>query len=470
MNIPDNFIAAALCALLSLFVANEVSAQNKTGYQQLVKRSQQDPISVELITLPGKSDSTLTLATVFSLPYSYLPFKKGHSPNPDKKFYSPIELSLEIFKSADTDLKEKEEVSLKGLEAIGRSFWTDTAYAKSYDQSQSRHHFLNGYLESSVKPGTYSYALQMRRGGENKSRMSKTRTVHLSSYEEMKTGNVILGEKLSESDEMQQLTLSSLSGNVAYTKDFYTLAYIPSFDSTRNYGLEITLLDISGDDTSSVNTVYTQQLAESDFITGIRPTLSSKYSKKTRISLNHTDSGYTYALVRIPNKKLPNGMYRIAVHKEKQRRPVASGTFRSIWVDIPTSLLKLDVAIDMLHYVADDKTLDRLSTGTQKEREKKFRNYWKKKDPTPKTEFNELMAEYYRRIDYAYQNFTTENVMGYNSDRGEIYIKFGPPENIERKFPTNGPTTEIWTYSSRKFVFQATTGFGDFRLVSSNSP
>nr|WP_240894623.1 GWxTD domain-containing protein [Fodinibius halophilus] len=120
----------------------------------------------------------------------------------------------------------------------------------------------------------------------------------------------------------------------------------------------------------------------------------------------------------------------------------------------------------MLHYIVDDKTLDRLSSGSNEEREQKFREFWEKRDPTPETDYNELMAEYYRRIDYAYDKFSTQNKLGHKSDRGNVYIKFGPPKNTKRKFPTNGPTTEIWTYPSTKFVFQATTGFGDFKLVS----
>nr|WP_286670562.1 GWxTD domain-containing protein [Fodinibius salsisoli] len=123
----------------------------------------------------------------------------------------------------------------------------------------------------------------------------------------------------------------------------------------------------------------------------------------------------------------------------------------------------------MLHYIVNEKTLDQLRSGSESAREQKFRAFWEKRDPTPDTEYNELMAEYYRRIDYAYQNFTTNNTIGYESDQGEIYIKFGPPENKERRFPANGSTIEIWTYPNRQFVFRATTGFGDFKLVTDQS-
>jgi len=465
-----SLLPAVIFVILSLFLSQDLIAQRNIDYRQLVMRNQQDPVSVDQILLPGSSDSTVTMATVFSLPYSYLPFKKGERSNPDKEFYSATELNIEVFKSSDSDFnKKKKEINLKGLEPVARAFWSDTAYAKSYSISQSRQHFLNGYLSTSLDPGNYSYVLQMRRGENTDSRISRTQTIRIPSFKDMETGNIIFGEKLVKNNGQTQLVLSSLGKNVPYTKDFYTFAYIPSFDDQASYSLQIANLNVQNEDTSKVGTVFSQQLVDDNFRSNIRPELAPKGTNETRINLQSDTNGFTYLLIKIPHEKLPNAMYRLSIKKEGQKKPVANDTFRSVWLDMPTSLLNLDVAIEMLHYIVDQKTLDRLSKGSQRKREQKFREFWSERDPTPNTEFNELMAEYYRRIDYAYENFTTENIMGYNSDQGEVYIKFGPPKNIERKFPTNGPTTEVWTYPSQKFVFQATTGFGDFKLVSNKS-
>src|SRR5699024_8004613 len=140
--------------------------------------------------------------------------------------------------------------------------------------------------------------------------------------------------------------------------------------------------------------------------------------------------------------------------------------FQSMWIDMPRSLLSLDFSTKMLHYIVSQETIDRLTEGNRAEREQKYRSLWKKKDPTPKTEYNELMAEYYRRIDYAYQNFSSSTQPGFDTDQGRIYITYGPPRDKERKFPTSGSTVEIWTYPNKEFIFRATSGFGDFRLVS----
>lgn len=462
-------LTIALLVLASLLLTTSLYAQQTVEYRQLARQNQQRSISVDLIVLPGSSESTVTMATVFSLPYNVLPFKKVSGSAPQGEFYSVTELSMEVFKSAKSKLKSKKELSVKGLESVTRSFWSDTAYAKNYEESQSPDKFLNGTLKATLPPGVYSYILQLRRGQQTESRISKVRTVELKPYGQMETGNVILGENVIDKQQPAQFILSSLGKNVRYAEDFYALVYLPGFDKEARYTLDIKNLNVVEEDTSTVGTVYSKKLSEADFSTNIHPTLSSQNKDGTRISLKPSETGYDYALVKIPGKQLPNAMYELTVKKQGSKKPIARSTFRSIWVDIPTSLLSLDVAIEMLRYIADQKTINNLKTGSQKKREQKFRSFWEKRDPTPNTEYNEIMAEYYKRIDYAYKNFTTTNNLGYNSDQGKVYIKYGPPKNIERKFPTNAPTMEIWTYDSRKFVFQATSGFGDFKLVSEKS-
>lgn len=462
-------ITITLFALAPLLLTTSLYAQQRVEYQLLARQNQQSSISVDMIVLPGSSESTVTMATVFSLPYNVLPFKKVSGSAPRGEFYSVTELSMEVFKSDRSKLKSKKEISVKGLESVTRSFWSDTAYAKNYAESQSSGKFLNGTLKATLQPGVYSYILQLRRGQETESRISNVRTVALKPYGQKETGNVILGENVIDKQKPAQFVLSSLGKNVRYARDFYALVYLPGFDKGGQYTLDIKNLNVVEQDTSAPGTVYSKKLSEDDFRTNIRPTLTSGKNEGTRISLESAENGYDYALVKIPGKQLPNAMYELTVKKQDSKKPIARSTFRSIWVDIPTSLLSLDVAIEMLRYIADQKTINNLKTGSQKKREQKFRSFWENRDPTPKTEYNEIMAEYYRRIDYVYDNFTTNNNLGFNSDRGKVYIKYGPPKNIERKFPTDAPTMEIWTYDSRKFVFQATSGFGEFQLVTEKS-
>lgn len=467
MKTIQKVISATFLLIFFLGLTSNTWAQRNVSYRDLAMRDQERPASFDFIVLPGSNDQSVTFTSVFSFSYSYLPFKKMNRQQPDKQFYSTANLSMEVFKSDRRFRKAKrnDNISLEGLEPVGRTFWADTAYAKSYDESQSKSEYLRGHMEVSLPPGSYNYVLQMKRGEETDSRISRTQFVRIEPYDKMSVGNIIVGTNLTDD---HRLLLSERGSSVEYAKDFYLMAYLPNYKSDSKYSLAINKLSVADQDTSQKSQVYQTSLSSKDIQTGLRPTIGST-DNKAYIDLQTSQNGYTYALLKIPNSNFENSLYRVTITKEGEKKPVAQGTYRSLWVDMPTSLLNLDVAIDMLRFIADDKTIDNISSGSRAERERKFREFWEKRDPTPNTEFNELMAEYYRRIDYAYRNFTTNSTLGYNSDQGEVYIKFGAPQNIDRRFPTNGPTTEIWTYKDRQFVFKATTGFGDFKLVKDES-
>ncbi len=71
-------------------------------------------------------------------------------------------------------------------------------------------------------------------------------------------------------------------------------------------------------------------------------------------------------------------------------------------------------------------------------------------------EYNELMAEYYNRIDYCLENFSTlTGLKGTETDRARIYILNGKPSNIERGSNSQGKISETWRYIkiSRRYLF-----------------
>ncbi len=61
------------------------------------------------------------------------------------------------------------------------------------------------------------------------------------------------------------------------------------------------------------------------------------------------------------------------------------------------------------------------------EKDKFIQEFWKKRDPYPTTEENEFKIEYHNRIEQANELFISEGRPGWVTDRGQIYILFGPP-------------------------------------------
>jgi|CZKE01.1.fsa_nt_gi GWxTD domain-containing protein len=67
---------------------------------------------------------------------------------------------------------------------------------------------------------------------------------------------------------------------------------------------------------------------------------------------------------------------------------------------------------------------------TDDEREQFIEQFWLRRDPTPDTVENEFKEEHYRRIAYTNEHFAS-GIPGWKTDRGRIYIEYGPPDDIE---------------------------------------
>ncbi|HDJ23263.1 MAG: hypothetical protein DRJ06_06950 [Candidatus Aminicenantes bacterium] len=105
----------------------------------------------------------------------------------------------------------------------------------------------------------------------------------------------------------------------------------------------------------------------------------------------------------------------------------------------------------------------------KEERKEFIEEFWKRRDPDPTTEENEFKLEYYNRIEQANELFVSEGRPGWLTDRGRIYILFGPP--MERMtYPMGygpaGPCQEIWYYGGFPVVFVDEYCNGTYRLVT----
>lgn len=470
LKTSKKYLAALFVIIFSITLVTELYGQRNIRYQDLAKSQQQQQASFDYLILPGSEDNgVVQFVLIFHVPYSSLPFKKNPARSSDQKYFSTMDLMLEVFKAnkAGIDKKKNENISVEGLDPAGRAFWADTVYAENYKSSQSNDKFLSGYMKVNLTPGSYNYVLQMKRGDQTDSRISRTQKIKVTSFNKKKTGNILVSPTFDKKSEYSRFILNATGNTVEYAKDFYAIAYLPQYREEESYRMDIIKLSTLQEDTTKQNNVFSKTLTDEHIKADVRPQLL--YTEgKPYLNLQKTNNGYTYAVINVPNSEFENSLYRVNV-KNSSGDIIARDNFRSKWKDMPASLLNLNTAIEMLRFIADEETIRKIDSGTSREREKKFRSFWKERDPTPNTEFNELMAEYYQRIDYAYKNYSTENTIGYNSDRGEVYIKYGPPKDINRKFPKDGATKEVWTYPNRQFIFEAITGFGDFKLISNQS-
>jgi GWxTD domain-containing protein len=91
---------------------------------------------------------------------------------------------------------------------------------------------------------------------------------------------------------------------------------------------------------------------------------------------------------------------------------------------------------DVAYIITDEERTAFKRLQTDEEREQFIENFWLRRDPTPDTIENEFKEEHYRRIAYANENFAS-GIPGWKTDRGRIYITYGPPDEKE-SHPSGG--------------------------------
>jgi GWxTD domain-containing protein len=91
---------------------------------------------------------------------------------------------------------------------------------------------------------------------------------------------------------------------------------------------------------------------------------------------------------------------------------------------------------DVVWIITDQERAAFKQLTNDEERDNFIEAFWQRRDPTPDTEENEYKEEHYRRIAYANEHFAA-GVPGWKTDRGRIYIMYGPPDEID-SHPSGG--------------------------------
>lgn len=183
----------------------------------------------------------------------------------------------------------------------------------------------------------------------------------------------------------------------------------------------------------------------------------------------------TFSSVEIDKKDISYGKYilDVVISRDGQRASskaifdVRLSTFTT--PSMTSSTFDLDVAIKQLRHITRNINIGKILKGAQAEKAKFFEEFWKTKDPTPETERNELMEEYYRRIDYANRYFTSGFREGWDTDRGMVFVVMNAPDDIERHpYDSDSKPYEIWYYyeANLKLFFVDFSGVGDYELYN----
>ncbi|HWZ28655.1 MAG TPA: GWxTD domain-containing protein [Gemmatimonadales bacterium] len=179
-------------------------------------------------------------------------------------------------------------------------------------------------------------------------------------------------------------------------------------------------------------------------------------------------TGLSHASIRVPPGKLPVGQERF------RAQPVGGGpnvvapflvSFSSLWV-----VTNWEEMLSLLRFFPRQDLVAKLHSAPDSLRPQAWRDFWTASDPVTMTPENEALNAYLTRVQIASQRFTESADPGWLTDRGEVFITLGEPDemyDLESDYSRTGVHGIRWVYTSLRLdlLFVDQTGFGRFRMT-----
>ncbi len=476
-----------------LFPWRDVFAQS-TRYVQIAARFTNSTLYSEAIVLPG-ADSALVL-TSFRIPNDLLIFKRSRDAEAGKEYAAELTVSAEIYRDGRKLVEET---------------WRGTHFAATYDQTTSRNLDVEGQIVFALAPGQYGYRLRIADRNSTREAVLPMRPVRVPDFGKPSLGKALFASDVREIDGDLIVRPANLGGDVPYGEPSWAVIPVtlgPDVDpASSGFSFALQKFDPAELEREARDRrKQAEKLRKAERGRGDsevpRPVMEPDWRIEggSEVSLGEAaatprwfpaggvdpadlesgrfrfrpaaDSTRTYLVViDMAGGALADGSYLLHPKLDDVPSEGARTRFATHWRNMPISLNDIDVAIENLEFIVDKGDVRAMRRGSREQKLDRFRAFWKEKDPTPDTEFNELMSEYYRRIDHAAFAFRTGGETapnGLRTDRARLYVVNGPPQAVSREFPTGGGVREVWTYDGgREFVFEAGSSVDEFSLVKS---
>jgi GWxTD domain-containing protein len=168
-------------------------------------------------------------------------------------------------------------------------------------------------------------------------------------------------------------------------------------------------------------------------------------------------------VIRLAPDSISLGELKLAVGGGGEERSVSAlVSFSQAWV-----ITNFDEMLDLLRYFGQDSKVNAMRKAPASQRSHLWREFYAETDPNKTTPENEALNQYFGRISSANTRFSDEGVPGWRTDRGEVFITLGPPDESIESTPGQAGRVVRWSYLNYRLslFFQDETGFGRLRLT-----
>jgi GWxTD domain-containing protein len=421
--------------VISLFPL-QLAAQRTVPKSRQVQQVYGDPYYADALILPRQQTDSSDVCVLLRFNKGARVFSKVNSFQENRgSYYSVIAMSIEA------------------RDAVGvvrqRLRYTDTVFVNSYENLTSESSYHRGMVTLSLAAGDYTVSIEPIANKDNGFRKITLPKVVLPKASSKVRGTLscLFAESLSQ--EHDTLRPIIFNGNMSFPAGRMAIvAAVPRGTATTYHVLIQQQPYLEGDIRwwSGVNIHSTVRS------TGTALGLASP-SVLTAIP---SDEHRSMLVIPIDAAEVVPGRYVVSLVAEDTRDTLKYG-FNVEWESMPLSLRSLTYALDVLGYICPEETLDSLRDGDETLQRENLMAWWRKQDNTFGTAQNERMAEYYKRVDRASYEYATLNEPdGVFTDRGKVYVLYGPPTRVDRKNNKSGEVTETWTYTNKVrtvFVF-----------------
>jgi GWxTD domain-containing protein len=419
--------------MVSVWFAVAVTAQEPVVREQTAGH----PVAFEHQII--HQDSSFRVIIPFRIRYDFFVFiRSGISSTSD--FTASAEVSAELIDSTGT--------------SVARNIEQIQLTAAGNTPAELRTQFHQGVISFSIPRGTYTIVFTID-DKESKRRFSDAKMTFSVPVQNGMVSGLIPSLKIAD----RTFQLFNLGGDVLFSQEYGFLFISKNNIPSARYTLKKRHQDedeneiIVSDSVVSLTAFLRTSCTVSPNNTGIE------------LSLHDSPELNTYYFP-VDGTMLRQGRYELTLTFADSTKIMTN--FGARWLDMPLSLNDLDLAIEPLQFITTKGDYSNLRKGSRDSRINKFEEFWKKKDPTPATAYNEVLHEFYRRVDYAVAAFRTlRDMNGAVTDRGKVYILNGAPTTTERLLAPDGAPKEIWKYNSlnKVFTFEDPSKQGNYKLT-----